>query len=67
MIDHGALGTLMIGLASVRAERDIERSPVRSVPTPVRGPRSLRVSLAGALRQAADLLEPAPRQVATSR
>jgi hypothetical protein len=58
MLDGGALGTLMIGLESVRKESEwtepsVRPSARRSRPTP----STFRVRLANALRFAADRLD----------
>ena len=56
MFDHGAMGTLLIGLNPVRDETGTERAR-RSVATP-RQKRSIRAALARGLRRGADLLQP---------
>jgi hypothetical protein len=60
MLDHGALGTLLIGLESIRLESE------RSVPEPPRRGvaanrlRAVRAWIAGGLRAIADRLQPLP-------
>ena len=56
MFDHGAMGTLLIGLNAVQDETDTKRAR-RSVAAPRRA-RSIRAALARGLRRGADLLQP---------
>jgi hypothetical protein len=56
MFDHGAMGTLIIGLNAVEDETNTKR-----VHRPVAAPRrerSIRAALARGLRRGADLLQP---------
>jgi hypothetical protein len=58
MFDHGAMGTLLIGLNAIESE-----TPTRRVRRPVEVPRrerSIRAALARGLRRGADLLQPQP-------
>ena len=58
MFDHGAMGTLLIGLGTTQSETSNRR-----VRRPVEAPRrerSIRAALARGLRRAADLLHPLP-------
>jgi len=56
MFDHGAMGTLLIGLNAAHDETDTSRVR-RSVAAP-RQRRSIRAVLARGLRRGADLLQP---------
>ncbi len=58
MFDHGAMGTLLIGLDATESD-----TSTRRVRRPVEAPRrerSIRAALARGLRRAADLLQPLP-------
>jgi hypothetical protein len=56
MFDHGAMGTLLIGLDAARDDTDTKRVH-RSVAAPSQE-RSIRAVLARGLRRGADLLQP---------
>ena len=58
MFDHGAMGTLLIGLDATQNDTRPKRVR-RSVDAP-RRERSIRAALARGLRRAADLLQPQP-------
>ena len=58
MFDPGAIGTLIIGLNTDRAEAQDERRRRRTA-VARRSHRGIRVAMAHALRQAAAMLEPA--------
>lgn len=57
MIDPGAMGTLIIGLESIRSEQDRAAHPPRSRRTAASRRGSYRVAVARALREIADRLE----------
>ena len=56
MFDHGAMGTLLLGLNAIQDETPTKRVG-RSVAAP-RRERSIRAALARGLRRAADQLQP---------
>jgi hypothetical protein len=58
MFDHGAMGTLVIGLNATQNETSTGR--VRRPRQAPRRERSIRAALAHGLRRAADLLQPQP-------
>jgi hypothetical protein len=66
MLDHGALGTAIIGLEAVRRAQELSDTPVARRPRTARR-HGLRVALAGALRGLADLVEPRRRSSSPSR
>ena len=65
-MDHGALGTAIVGLEAVRRNQELSDTPVARRPRTARG-HGLRVALAGALRSLADLVEPSRRASSPSR
>jgi hypothetical protein len=66
MLDSGALGTLVIGLETVRREQELTETPVPRRPRSARS-LEIRVALAGALRNLADLVEPRRRTPSPNR
>ena len=58
MFDHGAMGTLLIGLDAIQNETTTKRGPHPVVPP--RRKRSIRAAVARGLRRGADLLQPQP-------
>ena len=56
MFDHGAMGTLLIGLDAIQSETPTKQVR-RSIAAPRRD-RSIRATLARGLRRGADLLQP---------
>lgn len=59
-MDHGALGTAIIGLEAVRRDQELSDMRVARRPRAARG-HGFRLALAGALRGLADLVEPRRR------
>jgi len=57
MLDGAALGTLMIGLETVRKESEWSEPSVRQSARPRPAPSPVRLRLASALRFAADRLD----------
>ena len=66
MFDPGALGTLMIGLESVRQEQDLNARPATRRHRKETG-RSARRALAGALRSMANIVESSSRSTSSGR
>ena len=58
MFDHGAMGTLLIGLNAVQNDTDAKRARRSSAAS--HRVRSIRAALAHGLRRGADLLQPQP-------
>jgi hypothetical protein len=62
MFDHGAMGTLLIGLDAIENEANTKRRP-HPVAAP-RRKRAIRGVLARGLRRGADLLQPQTGELA---
>jgi hypothetical protein len=63
MLDHGAFGTLLIGLEAVRGEEKVAEILLESsVPKSKTSKRRIRRAVAATLRSWADALEPARRE-----